>query len=268
MLDNLMNDYIGKECIITMADENGTQNCGTIIGAENNWIKIEKNNVIRIINCSAVKYITINNNTKTLSNNNSVATSCSNENDSVKENNINTSTTNNIVEKINASDPMSNTVILTHGDYWYRAYNDSAYVLSFITDYKLFEESRTKRPSVGFPIDSIDNVIALLCKNKINYYLKNEDEFKDYGEENNFQKFLHRDLPFSYVSASREIVRKPVGKFVVQYENEEPVEYIIGENISDEAELTKKVINNNIGDTIIINDYIIKIIDKSIEFKW
>ena len=157
------------------------------------------------------------------------------------------------------------TIVLTHGDYWYSTYNDSAYVLSYITNYKLFIETQSKRPAVMFPVESIDKVIDSLQEYKINYYLKYEDKYVDFGEENNFDSCLHHDLPISY---QNELVhpKKPKGRFKVQYEGEEIEEFIIGENISEDTELTKKVADGNIGDIIKINDYNIKIIEKEISF--
>ncbi len=242
----LMKDFIGKQCLITMLNENSPRTV-TILGAVDGWIKVEELNSISILNCSTIKDIQLINN---------------NKEQSLTED---TDIKNNEPER-NSKSLMDNAVILTHGDYWYRAYGDSAYVLSFITDYKLFEDSNTKRPAVSFPIDSIDKVISLLNKNKINYYLKYEDIYKDFGEENNFKNFIHKDLPFSYIKENEVIKKIPKGSFKVQYEGENPEEYVIGEDISEDAELTKKVEESNIGDVIEINQYKIRVIEKNINY--
>ena len=168
----------------------------------------------------------------------------------------------------NVSKSPEKTVILLHLGGWYKVYSDGAKIISFLMDYKLFEDSRTAMPSIGFPESSIEKVINVLKSNKINYILKYDDnKLIDFGEENNFDKFLHHDLPYSYVVHNRTITKKPFGTFKVQYEGEEEEEYIIGENISVDAELTKSVTASNVGDTIKINDFYIKIIDKEIYFK-
>ena len=38
---------------------------------------------------------------------------------------------------------MEKIVILNHFGTWYKAYGDSAKIISFLMDYKLFEDSRT-----------------------------------------------------------------------------------------------------------------------------
>lgn len=256
MINELTKDYIGKECIITLADTNNTEIKGIIIHVENNWIKIKNINKTRIINNSFIRDVSIatelNNSLQEEKTINYIK-----EHEDVFHNN------NNKNKNINST---KNAVVLTHGEYWYRAYNDSAYVLSFLTDYKLYEDTQTKQPTVGFPIVSISNVLNLLQKNKINYFLKYENIYKDFGDENNFQRFLHKDLPFSYVKSNQTISKLPKGKFIVQYEGEKEEEFIIGNNITENAELTKQVINSNVGEIIKINNYNIKIIEKNIEY--
>ena len=159
------------------------------------------------------------------------------------------------------------TVVLKHLGSWYKVNFDGAYIVSFLMDYKLFEDPRYGAPTVGFPDSSIDRVVDLLRRNKINYMLKyDDDKLVDYGIDNNFDKFLHNDLPFSYVTSQGEIKKQPKGSFKVQYEGDEPEKYIIGENINPEAELVKKVENGNVGEIIKVNDFNVLIIEKSISY--
>lgn len=162
---------------------------------------------------------------------------------------------------------MEKCVRLIHLGTWYKCYGDDAKVISFITNYKLFEDLRTGVPSVGFPEVSIDRVVRDLKANKINYMLVHDnDKINDYGLENNYDKFLFNDLPFSYVIDGQTFQKKPKGSFIVQYEGEEPEEFIINDNIKDDAELTKKIAEAEINDVIVINDYKIKVIAKNIDY--
>lgn len=161
---------------------------------------------------------------------------------------------------------MDKAVILYHLGNWYKAYNDSAKVISFIMDYKLYEDSNTKTPTVGFPESSIDKVVDILRRNRINYILKNDDnKLVDFKKFNNFDSFLHNDLPFSYVVPQGEITKQIKGSFVVKYEGEGPEEYIIGEDINQDTELVKKVVTTEEGKTFTINDYNVLLIRKNIE---
>lgn len=154
---------------------------------------------------------------------------------------------------------------LIHLGSWYKCYGDDAKVISFITDYKLFEDNRTLQPTIGFPESSIDKVVNYLNTNKISYTLVNDsDRIYDFGEENNYERFLHNDLPFSYVVNGKTITKKVEGSFTIKFENEDPENYVIGENISSEAELTKKIIPANEGDFIVINNEKVELIKKDI----
>ena len=161
---------------------------------------------------------------------------------------------------------MNKTVRLIHLGSWYKCFGDDAKIISFITDYKLFEDIRTLQPTVGFPESSIDKVVTYLKQNKINYTLVNDsDRIYDFGNENNYDRFLHDDLPFSYVVNGRQVNKKITGRFIVKYESEEESEeFIINDTISQEAELTKKVLSANIGDIVNINGERVLIIEKEI----
>lgn len=162
---------------------------------------------------------------------------------------------------------MKKYVRLIHLGTWYKCYGDDAKIISFITNYKLFEDLKTATPTVGFPEISIVKVTNNLRANKINYILVNDDDkIVDFGKENNYDNFLFNDLPFSYVVNGQIMQKKLKGYFIVQYENNEPEKFIINQNIKEDAELTKKVYKANINDTIVINEYKIKIIDKNIDY--
>lgn len=157
------------------------------------------------------------------------------------------------------------TVVLYHIGKWYKVYGDGAYVLSYLTNYKLFEDPKNEIPTVGFPDYLIDKIIEVLRENKINYVLKLDDDvIIDYKEENNFEKFLFHSLPFSFIKRKNNIKSNPKGYFKVQFENEKPETFIIGKNINKDAELVNTVINSKEGDVIKINEINVKIISKNI----
>lgn len=157
------------------------------------------------------------------------------------------------------------TVMIYHLGAWYKASKESAKILSFITGYKLFENPLNGLPTVGFPESSINKVTRLLKANKINYILPHdENKLIDFGEKNNFDRFLFNDLPYSYVRNDEIITNKISGSFIVCYENETPIKLTIDKDIDVNAELVKQVVNNDVGQTIKINEYNIKIIEKNI----
>ncbi len=58
MPQELMKDFIGKACCITLLNEI----CGTkckILAVEDNWVKVEEKNKIRIINGDMIKDISL-----------------------------------------------------------------------------------------------------------------------------------------------------------------------------------------------------------------
>ena len=54
----LLNEFIGKSCTVTLFNEIGGINC-TIIAVEQNWLKIEEKKKIRIINGDMIRDICI-----------------------------------------------------------------------------------------------------------------------------------------------------------------------------------------------------------------
>lgn len=162
---------------------------------------------------------------------------------------------------------MEKCVRLIHLGTWYKCHGNDAKVISFITNYKLFEDIITRIPSVGFPESSINKVISDLKANKINYILINDDDkLVDFGMKNNYERFLFNDLPFSYVVDGKKVQKRFKGRFTVKYDGEEPEEFIINENINEDAELAIKVATAEINDFIKINEHNIKVIDKKIEY--
>ena len=74
-------------------------------------------------------------------------------------------------------------------------YNESAYLLHNIFDYKLVREG--KKDKLGFPWTVLDNVIKKLTELKINYqiyYKKELESFKDFANVNNYEKYLEDGL--------------------------------------------------------------------------
>jgi hypothetical protein len=160
------------------------------------------------------------------------------------------------------------TVKLYHFGTWYKVYKDDAKILSFLLDYKMFEDEYSGTICVGFPEVSIDKVLINLNKNKVNYILINDDEkFVNFGLENNYEKFLRNDLPLSYVRGTNVVNVSPKGSFIVKYEDKLEEEFIIGENgINENAELVKRVLLHNVGDCFEINNNKITLLKKDFYF--
>lgn len=58
MPKELMKEFLGKVCIITLFNETfGVQ--GKIVALENNWVKVEEKNKVRLINGDMIRDITI-----------------------------------------------------------------------------------------------------------------------------------------------------------------------------------------------------------------
>lgn len=160
------------------------------------------------------------------------------------------------------------TIKLYHFGTWYKAYNDDAKIISFLMDYKLFEDESSGTPTVGFPEISIDKVEINLRNNKVNYILINDSEvLKDFGSENNYERFLYNDLPLSYLKGTHTVTSSPKGSFVVKYNNDPEEEFVISENgINENAELVKKVISHDLGENFDINGNTVTLLKKDISF--
>ena len=70
-------------------------------------------------------------------------------------------------------------ILLKNGNF-YTTYNDDAYILNYLFNYKIIDFK------VGFPINSLDKVINLLCDKKINVYVIEEDKKQEFVD--NFYK--------------------------------------------------------------------------------
>ena len=149
---------------------------------------------------------------------------------------------------------------------WYRVYDNDAKIVSFITNYHLFEDPRNRRLSVGFPEESINYVSKLLKKNQINFLIKNDStKIINFKDENKYDLFLHDDIFVSSVKKSRNFPSKFKGEIIVRYvDDNEDLLLTIGENIDQEAELVKEVLKHNEKDLIQINGEKIYIIKKNI----
>lgn len=160
---------------------------------------------------------------------------------------------------------MDKAVKLIRRESWYKTYNDDAKVVSMVTDFKVYKDCKSSGYALSFPIYSLDKVLYNLERNKINYRLVFENISKDFGDDNNYDNFRNGNLPSVYYVLGKEVKRKVKGSFKVQFEGEDIEEYIIGENINNEAELVKKILSSNINDIMDINGNKVKLIDKNIE---
>ena len=168
------------------------------------------------------------------------------------------------INNVNEYKQESHFVKLYKSGNWYNVYDDDAKVLAYVTDYKLFQDSYTLKSKVGFPIYLADKTIACLENNYINYCFVDDQIIKDYGEKNNYIRFLKNDLPFSYVVNGEKRVKEIKGTFKVKFEDEQIEEFEVGENINQEAELVQLILKHDVGETIILNDEKIEIIEKNI----
>ena len=58
MPTEMIKEFIGKECTVTVFNEvSGVR--GTIVAGEENWIKVEEKKKVRIINGDMIRYIAI-----------------------------------------------------------------------------------------------------------------------------------------------------------------------------------------------------------------
>lgn len=79
---------------------------------------------------------------------------------------------------------------------FYHVYGKDAYILSYIFDYKLKEEKDTY--SAGFPINSVNKIMAHLEELKINYILLDRrnnyevDQQSDNKNLNNYSKYYEK----------------------------------------------------------------------------
>lgn len=67
------------------------------------------------------------------------------------------------------------TIVLIKSGIFYVTYGSDALILSYLTGYKIVNNK------VGFPLESLDNVLTILSNNKINTYVNNI--YYEYGKE-------------------------------------------------------------------------------------
>lgn len=74
------------------------------------------------------------------------------------------------------------TIYFKREGFFYSVYNDDAYIISYIMNYKLVKinDSDVK---TGFPVHNLDNVIYYLRRNHISYYTSDQPEKSfDFGK--------------------------------------------------------------------------------------
>lgn len=152
-------------------------------------------------------------------------------------------------------------VKLKHLGGWYKTYDDDAKIVSMVTDFKVFYDFHTSRYGLTFPDVSIEKVTYNLELNHISYELVGEDLIKEF-ESNNYDNFINGNLPSIYYVLGKECYRKVKGNFKVQYIGENIEEYVIGDNIDQNALLVKKVISHNVNDIMDINGYKVLLVKK------
>ena len=155
-------------------------------------------------------------------------------------------------------------VKLKHLGSWFKTYDDDARIVSLVTDFKVYYDFHTTRYVLTFPDISIEKVIYNLELNHISYELINENVIKEF-ESNNYDNFVNGNLPSVYYVLGKAYNRKIKGSFKAQYIGEDIVEYVIGNNIDQNALLVKKVISHNVNDIMDVNGYKVLLIEKNIE---
>ena len=83
-------------------------------------------------------------------------------------------------------------VILIKSGSFYVTFLEDAIILNYLLKYKVVENR------VGFPIKSLDKVIKNLQKNKINYYIS-ENDFQEFAD-NNYQQTLEKSILYYELS--------------------------------------------------------------------
>ena len=157
-----------------------------------------------------------------------------------------------------------NCVHLNKEGSFYSVYNNDAFVISYIMNYKLVNIDNIN-VKTGFPTYLLDKVLTKLKKYHISYLVSDTNEFNDYGKYNNYKKFLHTDLMVESNLINNQN-KNYKGTFEILFEDEnEKQTFEIDKNINQNAEIVTKVINNDIGSTITLKSGIkFKIISKNI----
>ena len=147
-------------------------------------------------------------------------------------------------------DYINNCVKLKKNTYFYNAYNDDAYVIAKLMNYKLVQ-IKNDSITVGFPTHLLKDVLKKLEKYKVSYYVYgNKNLFKDFKQNNNYIKYLDKSLPVESTTLAKK-QPKYSGTFTVMFANENELEeYIIDKTIDSNAEIVKLVYQNNVGDIL------------------
>ena len=138
---------------------------------------------------------------------------------------------------------------------WYHAYNDDAKCINKLTNYIITKDIEG-RYRVGFPLISINKVKRLLRKYGIDYKVDNEEIYRN--EHNNYKNYSNYD--------KEELIDMDSfkGTFTIQFNDEEPMSFDIGNNINPYADIVRFVIFNEVGTSCEKNNEIVTIIDKKI----
>ncbi len=83
-------------------------------------------------------------------------------------------------------------VILIKVGIFYETYNEDAYILNNLFNYKIRNINNVKQ--VGFPVNSYDKVITKLNKFKINYLIIDKEIIRKKFNKNNYNEFLNKNL--------------------------------------------------------------------------
>lgn len=101
-------------------------------------------------------------------------------------------------------------------------YNEDAYILHSIFEYKLVAEG--KNDKLGFPSSIIDKIIEKLEKLSINYqiYYKREVEtIKDFKENNNYQKYLDEGLLQVEIDKKVDLIKYKLNRLTLDEVNKQ-----------------------------------------------
>lgn len=150
---------------------------------------------------------------------------------------------------------------------FYEAYNDDAYVVSYIMKYKLvlFGKNYVK---VGFPSELLSEVISYLKRNKVSFVISDDSKLScDFGKYNQYKRFLRKDIPIN--TTYNFYQKKYYGTFSIIYDGEPEIfDFIIDKNINPNAEVVKKVYENEVNSIVTLNSGIkFKIERKDMEYK-